>query len=128
MLRTVYHLQRKARWHSGNVALAVCAGAMLAIGLGFLVAAGWMLLAQQFSALIANYVIALIFLGLAAVLLLIRRIRPAPQVPSLDAQLRAEAAAGRSSPPQGEFPALIEAFLFGINTYVQLKNRPRRRE
>lgn len=125
MLQTVHHMKRQAQWHGSNIALAICAGAMLVIGIGFMVAASWMMLAQQFSALVATYAIGLVFLGLSGVLLLVKRLRRAPPVPSLDAQLRANAAQGRAYQPKGEFPALLEAFLFGVNTYVQVRNRRR---
>lgn len=127
MLQSVHHMKRQAQWHSGNIALAVLAGAMLAVGLGFMVAASWMMLAQHFTPLVATYAIGLVFLGLSGILLLIKRLRPAPPIPSLDAQLRANAAQGRAYQPRGEFPALLEAFLFGVNTYVQVRNRRRRR-
>ncbi|MBR3370616.1 MAG: phage holin family protein [Rhodobacteraceae bacterium] len=123
MLQSVHHIKRQANWHGGNIALALCAGAMLVVGLGFMVAAIWMMLALQFSSLIATYVIGLFFLGLSGILLLVKRTRRPPPIPTLDAQLRANAARGRAYQPKGEFPALLEAFLFGVNTYVQLRNR-----
>ncbi|MGP9790132.1 phage holin family protein [Roseinatronobacter sp. NSM] len=127
MLHRLHHIKRQAGWHGGNIALALCAGAMLVVGLGFMVAALWMLLAVQFSSLVATYVMGLFFLGLSGVLLLIKRLRRPPPVPSLDADLRATAARGQAYQPKGEFPALLEAFLFGVNTYVQVRNRNRRR-
>lgn len=123
MQHSVHHISRKARWFSRRIMMVATGVVLLSIGGGFLVAAIWMALAAEFSPLIATFACAAIFLGVGIIILAISKSEPEPVMPSTSEQLRAQAAHEPPRPPQGEFPALMEAFLFGISTYSRIRNQ-----
>ncbi len=126
MILAVQQLRRKAEWAARRTVAAVIGGLLLATGAGFLTAAIWMLLAAEFSPLIANAACAALFLGAGLITLVVAKSRPEPQLPSLSQTLRAQAGAkGAPRHRPGEFPALMEAFLFGVATYSQMRNKRR---
>ncbi len=126
MLVPYDHLRLKAHWYARRMRLAVIGGLLLAIGGGFLVAAGWKVLAEQFAPLVATLSCAAVFLGAGLIFLSRVNAQPEPRIPSLDERLRADAARGRYTAPDGQFPALMEAFLFGVATYTRVRNQRRR--
>lgn len=122
MLPAVDHISRKAKWFSRRLVITATGVVLVSVGAGFFVAAAWMLLAAEFSPLIATLACSAFFLGVGVLVLVVSRSEPEPVMPSLNEQLRAQAAKGEMRPPPGEFPALMEAFLFGIATYTRVKN------
>lgn len=118
-------LRLKARWAARRTVTAVIGGLLLATGAGFLTAAAWMVLAAEFSPLIANLACGALFLGAGLVALVLGKSQPEPRLPTINEALRAQAAEGRAKARQTEFPALMEAFLFGVATYSQMRNRQR---
>lgn len=122
MLVPYQQIRLKVQWQMRQIVIAALGGVLLAVGGGFLVSAGWMVLAEEFSPLIANLSCGGIFFGLGLIVLAFRG-RDEPQIPTIDQRLRARAARGESYQPKGEFPALMEAFLFGVSVYTQVKNR-----
>lgn len=125
MFAAVEHIRRKAKWFSRKVLITATGVVLLSVGAGFLTAAVWMLLAAEFSPIIATIACSAFFLGVGILLLVVSRGEPEPVMPSMDEQLRAQAAHGQTRPPPGEFPALMEAVLFGISTYVRIRDQRR---
>lgn len=126
MLLALNHIGRKAKWHTRRARIAVIGGVLLSIGGGFLVAAIWMILAAEFSPLMANIVLAGLFIGAGLIVVSRYNAEAEPRIPSASETLRADAAAGRHMPAGQDFPALMEAFLFGLATYSRVRNRERR--
>lgn len=122
MLVPYQQIQLRLQWQMRQLVMAALGAALLALGCGFLVAAGWLILAEEFSPLIANLACGAILCGLGLIMLALRG-RGAPVVPTVDQQLRAQSARGEGYRPKGDFPALMEAFLFGVSIYSQIKNR-----
>ncbi|MBL4916679.1 hypothetical protein [Szabonella alba] len=130
--RIVQDLQLQAR----NLVLGLIGGILVAIGAGFLVTALWMLLAEQFDAKIASLVIGGVILGGGLIVMALRGSGRSSGHRSKSARLDEEqrlaaaAAARQSRPfgPGGPYPALMEAFLLGVTTYLQIRGatRPRR--
>jgi len=116
------HIRLKVQWQIRQVVLAAIGGAFLVTGGGFFVASGWMILAREFSPLIANLACGAALCGLGLIALAFRG-RGEPHIPTIDQRLRARAARGENYQPKGDFPALMEAFLFGVSVYTQVKNR-----
>ncbi|WP_209427356.1 hypothetical protein [Pararhodobacter sp. SW119] len=125
MLIPIDQIKRRARWHTRDIALAVIGGALLLVGLGFFLAAAWTLIAEHYSGLIASASIGGVFFGVGLIVLALRRREPAPVLPTLDEHLRAEAARRGVPPPGGQLPMLVEAFVFGVHTYLQIRKRRR---
>jgi len=126
MLVPYQQIRRKLHWQMRQIVMAVLGAAFLLAGGGFLVAGAWMVIAQEFSPLVANLACGAILSGVGLIVLAMRG-RGAPEIPTIDQQLRARAARGENYQPQGEFPALMEAFLFGVSIYTQVKNRKTQR-
>lgn len=122
MLVPYHQIRLRLQWQMRQLVIAVLGAALLTVGVGFLLSAGWMVLAQEFSPLVANLACGAIFFGLGLIVLAVRG-RGAPVIPTVDQQLRAQAARGEGYKPRGDFPALMEAFLFGVSIYAQIKNR-----
>lgn len=124
-----------------QAALGMVGGLCMLAGLGFLTLAAWIAMAAQHGALVAALVLGLGYAGLALVLLALAARRP-PRQPrpagatadphpdrggdmDRDAMLRAVfAGAGLKVPPRGEFPPLVEAFMFGLTAALTLRDRP----
>lgn len=126
MLIPLHHIGLKAKWHTRRACIAVIGGLLLGMGGSFLLAAIWTILATEFSSLIANVVFAALFIGAGLIVYSRRDAMPEPKIPSLSERLRADAAKGRQVPRTQEFPALMEAFLFGVATYSRVRNTRRR--
>ncbi len=125
--RIVQDVQLQAR----NLVLGLIGGLLVAIGAGFLVTALWMLLAEQFDEKIASLVLGGIFVGVGLIVMALRSSGRGARAARLrEEQHLAAAAAHRSRPfgPGGAYPALMEAFLLGVTTYLQIRgaSRPRR--
>lgn len=124
-----------------QAALGMVGGLCMLAGLAFLTLAAWIALAAQHGALVAALVLGLGYAGLALVLLALAARRPGRPRPAgatadahpdrggdtdRDAMLRAVfAGAGLKVPPRGEFPPLVEAFMFGLTAALTLRERPR---
>ncbi len=126
MLLPIPEIKAKAAWHVRRTALAAIAGVMLAIGGAFLIAAVWSAVAAEFGPVIASLALALLFILIAIVLLVMRRSKPEPQIPSFQEQVARARATGKPYPDPDRLPALLDAFLFGMNLYLRLRDRPRR--
>ncbi|TVP70334.1 MAG: hypothetical protein EA339_13210 [Rhodobacteraceae bacterium] len=117
-------LRLKAKWVVRKSVAALIGSLLLATGAGFLTAAAWMVLASEFSPLIANLACGALFLGAGLIALVVGNSQPEPRLPSFNEALRAQVGSKSAKPPrQAEFPALMEAFLFGVATYSQMRNR-----
>lgn len=117
------------------------AGLALCVGFGFLTAALWIFLATVQDHLFAALVIGLIYVGAGMILIAVAakgRPQPIPHAaprpeftsarshaadPLHDARVAAE---GPAAPPRGEFPPLMEAFIFGLNTAAKVRRRKSR--
>lgn len=118
--------------------LAIIGGVLLTIGVAFLTAALWILLERQWSNLVAASGVAGLYLLLGLVVLMMSRARRRPVAMPPAAAAAAMPPPGRV-PPASPFggpipptasvlPALVEAFLFGLNTARAARPpRPRRR-
>lgn len=105
---------------SARRGLALGAGAVLiAVGVGFVIAAVWMLLAQSFGAIAASLVLAALLLG-AGLILVALAPKPAP-LPLPEERLRLQAAKGLLFRPSGGQPPLLEALLFGLSVAIQIR-------
>ena len=98
---------------------------LLLTGGAFLVAAIWTLLADQFSPLAASSICAALFIGSGLVVLAVCNTLSEPRIPPLRQRVQEEADRVRPDPPSGEYPALMEAFLFGIATYERVRKQRR---
>lgn len=118
-------IRARAEWQIRRAVLGVIAGLLLCVGAGFLVAAIWMVIAAEFSPLIATLACAALFLGSGLVLLLMRSRpyvpTPPPRAQPQDAKTRASAASAHAGGALKEYPALMEAFLFGLSTYERVR-------
>ncbi len=128
MSRLTADLRRRVEWQTRHIALAVIGGALVLMGLGFIISALWLLIAREISPLAASTSLGLLFLGAGLVVFVLRARSPQPRVAPAEAHLRDAARRDRLYRPEGEFPALLEAFLFGVTTYLQMKNRRRARK
>jgi hypothetical protein len=125
MLIPVTEIRQKVAWHGRRVVLAAVAGVLLAIGGGFLLAALWSAVRVEFGPIIASLALAGLFILAALVVLLMRRSRPEPRIPSFEEQVERARAQGKSYPDPDRVPALLDAFLFGMNLYLRLRERRR---
>lgn len=125
MLAALQNIKAKAEWQMSRVILALAGLVLLSIGGGFLVAAIWMILAAEFSALIATLLCAALFVGAGLIVLTIRSLRTEP--PALSNVARKSAPSARADRRAGDYPALIEAIVFGVSVYQRLRNERRRR-
>lgn len=100
--------------------LNACGGVLVAIGLGFLTCAAWIMLEDAYSAIAAALVLAGIYGGLGLILLGVAassgtRDKADPET----APLR-----DPSAPPQpGAMPPLVEAFMIGLNAALAARGR-----
>jgi len=121
----VQALNRAAARMARMSALLAGAGLMLMAGLAFLTAAGWLFLASLRDPLFASLIVGLIYCGGGLILLAIAvsGARSAPGNKTAE-EFRTAAHEGSLDPPStGEFPPLLEAFIFGLNTALRLRRR-----
>lgn len=111
------YMRAQARQQIRRVIIAAAGALMLAIGVGFLVAALWKVMAAEFSPVVASIVIAVVFLGSGLVAMAVARQAPDP------APLHRRAQADTADPDDlaRDYPALTEAFLFGLRIYRQVR-------
>ncbi len=88
------YLSDRIAFGSKKAGLAVSGAILIAIGVGFLTASGWTLVADQYGAQMANFVIGAVFLGGGLLVLAFRPSKPPP--------------------PQQMSGALIAAFISGL--------------
>lgn len=120
----------RAEWQFRRALLGVLAAIFLSVGLGFLVAAIWMMIAAEFSPIIATLACSSLFLGAGVVILLLRggRRMPVPQARAETSKSQARAsAAHKQTGALKEYPALFEAFLFGLSTYERVRKERERK-
>ncbi|MFN3936684.1 MAG: phage holin family protein [Gemmobacter sp.] len=124
MLPSVAELKRAAGQTARQAAMAAAGGVLLAVGVAFLTVAIWIGLSDAFGPLVAALAIAALYAGAGLLVLWLGgRRQPAPAVPAPAARLRTAASQGTLFRPQGRFPPLVEAFLFGVSTYLTLRDR-----
>ncbi|KPQ05898.1 MAG: Protein of unknown function (DUF1469) [Rhodobacteraceae bacterium HLUCCA12] len=123
MLPPLAEVRHVARGTARRTAFLVAGGALVLVGGGFLVAALWIVLEQVFDVFAATIAVAGLMLGLGLIVIAI-----APRQPRLagpEKRLRARARAGQLYQPNGAFPPVAEAFLFGLAVAAQIRNRRR---
>ena len=125
MMHLVSQFRRMAEWHARRTAMLSVGVVLLSIGGGFVVAAAWIGLAPLLGALGTSLVIGAVFLGAGLIVLGLRSSGPAPRVRVGDEGLRRMSGADGRSRPTGDFPPVMEAFLFGLSLYLQIRNRRR---
>lgn len=107
--------------------IAALGGILVAIGLGFLTTALWILLAREWTTLVAATVIAAIYLVVGLICLMMARGRRRVPPPAPIAAAAAAPPPGSvppGAPPYGSpftprasvVPPLVEAFFFGLNS------------
>lgn len=117
-------LMQTARREARNLVLGLVGVCLVAIGAGFLVTALWTFLAEQYDAKIASLVIGGIFTGLG---LIVMALRGGKDAKAASTPHPAEAHPRHPFGPGGAYPALMDAFLLGVTTYLQIREaRPRR--
>lgn len=126
MLLPVHQLQRKAAWHARRLQLTAVGGALFAIAGAFLTAAIWMAIRGELGPIMASLIVGTLFAATGGLVMYLRRSRPEPTVPTISQQFRSAGSKGTLYQPRGQFPPLLEAFLFGASTYLQLRDRTRR--
>lgn len=125
MLTVVRQLRLKAGWHARQTALLSVGGILVAIGGGFVVAAAWIGLVPILGSLGTALVLGAVFIGAGLIVIGLRNAQPAPRAASIDDGLRQMAGKRGMFRPDGEFPPVMEAFLFGVSVYLQVRNRRR---
>ncbi|MFC7705278.1 phage holin family protein [Plastorhodobacter daqingensis] len=111
---------------------ALSAAGMVAalVGAGFLTSALWIFIARWEDSLMASLAVGVLFIIVAAILLAMGKKAGKPRRgpefhsarhdPLYEARM---ASSGASAPPRGEYPPLLEAFLFGLNTAAKVRGR-----
>lgn len=123
-------IKARAEWQFRRALLGVLAAILLSVGAGFLVAAIWMMIAAEFSPIIATLACSSLFLGAGVVTLLLRG---GPRKPVSHARADASKPQARGSAAHAqtgalkEYPALFEAFLFGLSTYERVRRERERK-
>jgi hypothetical protein len=123
MLPSAAELGFFARITARRGALIAAGGLLVAVGTGFVLAAIWTLIAQVYGPVAASLGVGGLVLG--AGILLIALAPRQPVLPTPAQKLRLNAAAGPAFRPTGQFPPMVEAFLFGISIALQLRNSRR---
>jgi len=118
-------MMQTARREARNLVLGLVGVGLVAIGAGFLVNALWTVLAEHYDAKIASLVIGGLFTGFGLIAMSLRRSKDSA---AATAPPRTETAPSRHPfGPGGAYPALMDAFLLGVTTYLQIRQaRPRR--
>lgn len=95
-------------------------GIFLAVGLGFLTSAAWILLEDAYSALSAALILAALYAGIGLIMLgIVASSRSRDAHDSRTAPLR-----DPTTPPQpGTIPPLAEAFIIGLNAALAARGR-----
>lgn len=103
--------------------MRVIGGIFLAVGVGFLTSAGWIMLEEAYSALAAALIIASVYLGVGLILFGVSGSSDeAGHHPKAEQALHDPA----TSPRKGEMSPLAEAFVIGLNTaYAARRRGPR---
>ena len=113
-----------ARREARNLVLGLVGALLVAIGAGFLVSALWTVLAEHYDAKIASLVIGGLFLGFGLIAMALRGSKGRMAAP---ASKQGATASAPPFGPGGAYPALMDAFLLGVTTYLQIRQaRPRR--
>ena len=114
-------------------ALGATGVGLVLVGVGFLLSAAWILLAQALDALLASAIIGATLTGIGLILLgVATRSDPAPRPATAPEGSETDYAllrrllrdAGLEVPPKGEAPPLTDAFVFGLVLALRLR-RPR---
>jgi cytochrome c biogenesis protein CcdA len=120
MLPSVADVKHYARTTARRGVMFAAGGVLVAVGGAFLLAALWSFIAQHFGPVIASLGIGVLILG--AGLVVMSMAPRQPTLPTPAQKLRVNASA-RPFKPTGQFPPVIEAFLFGISVALQVRNR-----
>ena len=125
MLTLVKQIRHKAQWHARQTVMLTVGGVLMAIGGGFIVAAAWIGLAPLLGVLGTALVLGAAFAGAGLIVLAMRSARPEPKVEGMDERLRQMSGGSDMFRPGGDFPPVMEAFLFGVGVYLQNRDRKR---
>ncbi|MFD1911380.1 phage holin family protein [Halodurantibacterium flavum] len=112
-----------------QIFLSVMGALMALVGLGFLISALWIYLARLEGSLFASLAVGVIFVLLAGILFLLGKLAGRPPrvraTPRGNAYYDPRVGADPYAPPRGEYPPLLEAFIFGLNTASRMRRRRR---
>ncbi len=125
MRNSLRRLERYAKSRMRRFGMLVLGGALLAVGVGFLLAALWMVLAAQFSPMAATFIYAALFLGAGLVILHVVTRQGEPEAPAAQKEHRNKAKAPGDSEKE---QSLMDAFLLGADLYARLRERSAPRE
>jgi hypothetical protein len=125
MRNSLRRLERYAKSRIRRFGVLVLGGALLAVGVGFLLAALWMVLAAQFSPMAATFIYAALFLGAGLMSLYLVPRQDDLEAPAAQKEQRNKAKA-RGNSEEGQ--SLIDAFLLGADLYARLRERSAPRE
>lgn len=125
MLIPVREIRLRAEWQGRRLALAAVAALLVTAGLAFLCAALWTALRDGFGPITASLSLGALLLVAALIVVVLRQMRPAPYMPSLEEQVRIERAAGKPYPQPNQVAALVDAMILGMNVYLRLRDRRR---
>ncbi len=125
MRTLVSQIRHKARWHARQTVMLSVGVVLMAIGGGFVVAAAWIGLVPLLGVLGTALVLAAVFVGAGLIVLALRSARPEPRIAGVDERLRRMSGGDDLFRPGGEFPPVMEAFLFGVTVYLKNRNRKR---
>jgi vacuolar-type H+-ATPase subunit I/STV1 len=109
-------LRRTAVRTARRTALSLGAGIAFIVGAVFLTIAAWIFLVAAYGALVAAFILGLIYLGLAAILLGTAMSHAAPDHPH--SACDCDATRSQPTPPEG-MPPLVEAFIFGLSAALK---------
>ena len=122
MLAAFSQLRDRANLQLRRTAMLSFGAVLMAIGGGFIAAAAWIGLAPLMGAVGASLALGAVFVVAGAIAIGLRGTRPAP---AMDAGMQRMSGADGLFRPGGDFPPVMEAFLFGVAVYLQMRNRRR---
>lgn len=125
MLPRPSDLQRYARNESRRLAVLAAGWLFVATGTGFLLAAVWMLVAEQFGPVAASFALTGLTAGLG-ILIVLMAPRQQDMIKPPTERRRRPAERQNLFRPDGDMPPLVQALLFGISIALDVRARQRR--